>query len=132
MELLADTLEKLADAEHKKCIEQHDIVETGTSITRAIKVANVSALVGGIGARKLMRYAVAYAVEQRNKCERFELDYSSQITYTAPTGTGVSIVRAQGLKLNRDNNWTNEAPLDYWYFDYPPICTYTRRVVDAF
>ena len=124
-ERLAVALLALAEREHSKCVREHDVVETGKNLTRAVEMTP-------IGRGPVLSAARRQAVQEKENCERFELDYSSQITYVAPTGTGVSIIRVQGLKLNRDNSWKNEAPLDYWSFDYPPICSYTRQVVEPF
>jgi hypothetical protein len=55
------------------------------------------------------------------KCKSFELDFDSTITYDfGNLGQDVSHVHVLHLKLNADNNWTNEALLEYVSVKFHP------------
>ncbi len=114
-EKLAVALERIADQEHEDCVTTHDIVRTGKKINDAIGLVTE---VVGHGFSGPIYDAVEYAIGQQIKCERFELDFDSEITGTP--GGFVGDVRVEGVKLNSDNHWTNQAPLDYWSFQLSP------------
>jgi hypothetical protein len=120
---LGVALRKLADEQHQLCGQKHDIVGTGKAINEANKLAD---LVDQVSDSALLDSEV-YALKQRTKCEAFELDFRSTITW----GPGanrcgvvkeVSRVRAENLKLNYANSWGNEEGLDYWSFETTPAC----------
>jgi len=109
---LALALRRLADAEHLKCDQNHDVVETGKNITLALKLVENVLL-------QPMRSAAAYALARRSKCERFELNFESIIIlHTNPDI--VATVEVKFLRLNPENGWTNQADLDYVEYYVPP------------
>jgi hypothetical protein len=118
---VAVALRLFADDQHLKCVELHEIVETAkelryTSAFLLILLAlNVQELTD----------AWSYAREQVTKCESFELDFNSEITWTSgpghTPGTRTLRVRVIGLKLNAANAWSNQSPLDYWSFNFPAV-----------
>ena len=79
-----------------------------------------------------MTDAVSYARAQVVKCESFELDFASDITWVAgpghTPGTGTFRVRVTGLKLNAANTWANQSPLDYWSYSHPHPCSVSLRL----
>ena len=75
---------------------------------------------------------MTYAREQVTKCESFELDFASDITWVAgpghTPGTGIFRVRVTGLKLNAANTWANQSPLDYWSYSHSHPCSVSLRL----
>jgi hypothetical protein len=116
---LAVALRRLADAEHAKCVANHEIVETGKNLNLAYELARP------FYNRDPGLSAASYVLEQRSKCERFELDFNSEIHWAGGGAHQDSYVRVQGLQLNYENKWTNQATLDYWSYDgtHPSGCT---------
>ena len=107
---LGVALRKFADDQHKKCAETHDIV--GTSKETEYTLVLVVPLLF-IKSQPLAD-AVSYARAQVKKCQSFELDFDSTITYDrGNVGQDVIHVHVLHLKLNADNEWTNEALLEY-------------------
>ena len=108
---LGAALRKFADDEHKSCVETHDIVRSARNTEYALWLVFPLATLPGAQA---LGDSVAYARQQVKKCESLELDVESTITYDrGDVGKDVMHVRVLHLKLNADNNWTNEAPLEY-------------------
>jgi hypothetical protein len=107
---LAVALRKFADDQHRKCVETHDIVGTGKE-TEYTLILVVPLLF--IKSQPLAD-AVSHAREQVKRCESFELDFDSTMTYDrGNVGKDVLHVHVLHLKLNADNQWTNEALLEY-------------------
>jgi hypothetical protein len=115
---LGEALKKLADDEHKKCVETHDIVQTARDVEYSLWIVFPLATLPGAGA---LVDSISYARKQVAKCESFELDFESTITTDfGNLGKDVSHVHVGSLKLNADNKWTNEAPLDPVSFSVHP------------
>jgi hypothetical protein len=107
---LAAALRKFADDQHRKCAETHDIVGTAKE-TEYTLILVVPLLF--IKSQPLAD-AVSHARAQVAKCQSFELDFDSTMTYDRGNlGQDVTHVRVLHLKLNADNTWTNEALLEY-------------------
>ena len=108
---LGAALRKFADDEHMRCVETHDIVRTARDVEYARWLVFPLATLAGAQA---LGDALSYARQQASKCESFELDFESTMTYDyGPVGRDVVHVRVVHLKLNAANTWTNEAPLEY-------------------
>lgn len=128
---LGAALRKFADDQHSKCVETHDIVRTGKETEYTLWLVLPLLVLRS----QPLADSVSYARQQVAKCERFELDFDSQITYS--DGDATSRVRVQGLKLNPGNEWTNEKALDYWSWQPGPEwtglgCTWTTRTDGPF
>jgi hypothetical protein len=117
---LAVALRVLASEQHDKCVGTHDVVGTGKAINHALDLLAAASLL--LPDTPILD-AANYASELRHKCESFELDFTSKITWTGAGHPVISDVRVKGLKLNAANGWTNDAPLDYWSFirPIPPV-----------
>lgn len=114
---LAVGLRKLADDQHQKCAETHDIVGTSKEVEYTLILVVPLLFIKS----QPLADAVSYARAQVAKCKSFELDFDSTITYNFDDlGNDVSHVRVLRLKLNADNNWTNEAPLEYLSASFHP------------
>jgi hypothetical protein len=108
---LASSLRSLADDQHTSCVDKDNVLETGRQILKLIDTAGTIPASGDS-----LFEAASYAALQRSKCERFELDFDSTITSSAPQGSGSSfrivetrsVVEMHGLKLNPGNSWTNQ------------------------
>ena len=107
---LGVALRKLADDQHAKCVETHDIVGTAKEMEYTLVLVVPLLFIKS----QPLADAVSYAREQVKKCESFELDFESTMTYDfGAVGEDVTHVRVLHLKLNADNTWTNEGPLEY-------------------
>jgi hypothetical protein len=107
---LGVALRKLADDQHAKCAETHDIVGASKEIEYTLILVVPLLFIKS----QPLADAVSYARKQVAKCKSFELDFDSTITYDFDDlGQDVTHVHVLRLKLNADNNWTNEAPLEY-------------------
>jgi hypothetical protein len=107
---LGVALRKLADDQHAKCVETHDIVGTAKETEYTVWLILPLLFIKS----QPLADAVSYSRAQVAKCKSFELDFDSTITYDfGNLGQDVSHVRVLRLKLNADNNWTNEALLNY-------------------
>jgi hypothetical protein len=111
---LAAALRKFADDQHQKCAETHDIVGTAkeTEYTLALVVPLLF-----IKSQPLAD-AVSYARAQIAKCKSFELDFDSVLTGTVQGGHATMAVRVRDLKLDAANGYKNQAPLDYYRFEF--------------
>ena len=107
---LGVALKKLADDQHARCVDTHDIVATSKETEYNVLLILPLLFIKS----QPLTDAVLYARKQVAKCKSFELDFDSTITYDFDDlGEDVDHVRVLRLKLNADNNWTNEAPLEY-------------------
>jgi hypothetical protein len=107
---LGVALRKLADDQHRKCAETHDIVGTAKETEYTLWLVLPLLIIRS----QPLADAVSHARQQVAKCKSFELDFESTMTYDfGALGQDVMHVRVLHLKLNADNNWTNEAPLEY-------------------
>jgi hypothetical protein len=103
-------LRKFADDQHRKCAETHDIVGTGKETEYTLILIVPLLFIKS----QLLADSFSYAREQVKKCQSFELDFDSTMTYDrGNVGKDVLHVHVLHLKLNADKQWTNEALLEY-------------------
>lgn len=125
--LLPKVIKNAIEKSYERCKSQHDVTDARELLLEMQRQAQLLGLndLSNLAQRRL------------EQCLSFELDFESLITWQVANGHGSSRVRVTALKLNAANNLANEAPLDYFGFEFIPDvdigdCTLSTSIrVDA-
>lgn len=108
--LVPKVIKNAIEKSYERCKQRHDVADEVLLLTGLQRQAQLLGL-----------NALNALIEQRRgQCATFELDFESVISGVAGGGHATAGVRVHALKLSFANDYENEAPLDYYRFEWLP------------